>query len=162
MYLPFDANWITERLMAGSAPLTSVDVEVLASLGITHVLDLRERHEWIRHGDTAVVDIAARGLVRLNLAVPDTTAPPLETLDAAVAFVDEALAQPGARVFVHCLAGMERTACVLIAWHARTHGSDYDAALTSLLERRDVLEPTPTQEQTTREWIRTRVTDRSD
>jgi protein-tyrosine phosphatase len=156
MFIPgFENDWITDRLKAGRNPLTADDVRSLAEDGITHVLDLREPHEWEppRLGQEALDEMAARGLERLHLPIEDVSPPTLETLDTAVAFIDDALMNPAARVYVHCRAGMERTACVLVAWHARAHGVDYDTALAALRRGRPVLSPLPDQTAVTREWI---------
>jgi protein-tyrosine phosphatase len=154
-----ESSWITDRLKAGRNPLTADDVRQLADDGITHVVDLREPREWTApwEGQDALDAIAERGIVRLNLPVEDVHPPTLETLDAAVAFIASALARPDARVYVHCRAGMERTAGVLVAWRAAHEREDYDTALEAVRAQRPVLCPLPRQEDVVREWIRTRV-----
>ena len=156
---PFVNSWITDRIKAGRCPITADDVECLVADGITHVLDLRHPIEWLAPGtgQEALNAIDARGLKRLNLATEDCSAPTLETLDAAVAFIDQLLEDPAARVYVHCRAGYERTATVLVAWHARRHGVDYRTALEAMQAKRPELEPLRTQEEVTREWIRREV-----
>jgi len=47
--------------------------------------------------------------VRLSLPVEDMTAPTTADIDRAVSFIDDALADPAARVYSHCRAGIERT-----------------------------------------------------
>jgi len=42
----FESDWITTRVKAGRNPLTARGVESLVNDRITHVLDLREPHEW--------------------------------------------------------------------------------------------------------------------
>jgi len=165
MFIPrFECDWITDRVKAGPNPLTADDVRSLVDDGITHVLDLREPGEWSppQVGQGALDEMTARGIVRLHLPIEDTGAPTLEGLDAAVAFIDNALADPTARVYVHCRAGMERTACVLVAWHARAHGVDYRKALKTLRKARPILSPLPEQEDVTREWIARNVAGASD
>ncbi len=157
MTIPFfDTDWISDRVKAGAHPLIRRDVRRLVADGITHVVDLRQQHEWAPpwRGQDALDEIAAQGLVRLHVPVEDMTAPTPEDLDAAVAFIDEALEDPNARVYVHCRAGVQRTACVLVAWWARRHGVDYDAALHALVEKRRALWPMQAQERVAREWIR--------
>jgi hypothetical protein len=44
---PFEADWVTDRVLAGRNCLTAWDVHQLVTDNhITHVLDLREEHEW--------------------------------------------------------------------------------------------------------------------
>jgi len=119
------------------------------------VLDLREPDEWLppRLGQEALDEIVARGIERLHLPVKDTRSPTLKTLDSAVAFIDDALASPTSRVYVHCRAGMERTACILVAWYARTNAVGYDTALAGLRRGRSELWPNLLQEEVARDWI---------
>src|SRR5207248_2523626 len=140
-------------------PLTARDVETLAAAGITHMLDLRQPWEWEqtgRFGTDAIAAMGRSGLRRLHLPVRDGSAPSPAELEAARAFVDEALADPEARVYVHCRAGRERTAAVLVASYACRHGVSYEEALTALRKRRPTLYPLHPQERALREWLRSR------
>lgn len=47
--LPFEWNWIDQRIAAGRHPLTAVDVAELAQAGITHILDLLPRRGMVRN-----------------------------------------------------------------------------------------------------------------
>jgi protein-tyrosine phosphatase len=152
----FAADWVTDRVLAGPTCLSALDIHRLVhEHGITHILDLREPHEWCipMLGKDAVDALATHDLARLNLCVPDGNPPTLEQLDEAVSFMSEALADPNSRVFVHCRGGVERTATVLVAWYAREHRMDYDSALEELRTRRRVLRPTRGQEAIAREWL---------
>lgn len=157
-YLPaFNADWVTPRIMAGRNPLSARDVAWMKSQGITHILDLREAREWKapKFGHVALEAIEKRGIQRLHLEVWDMNAPKRQTFEAACRFIEEALLQPEARVYVHCRAGMERTAAILIAYYAKAHGVSYDQALGELKKGRPILTPLPPQEQATRCWIET-------
>lgn len=112
----FQVYDVDDRLYAGRNPLTAVDVAELVRRGVTHVLDLREEHEWRRpgrFGAEAVEALGARGVERRSLVVADLSPPTPAVLDAAVAWIDEVLAKSDAKVFVHCHAGRERTGSVL-------------------------------------------------
>jgi protein-tyrosine phosphatase len=141
--------------MAGRNPLSARDVAWMASQGITHILDLREAREWKapKFGHLALDAIQKRDLQRLHLQVWDMHAPKPQTFDAACRFIKEALLQPEAKVYVHCRAGMERTAAVLIAYYAKAHDVSYDQALGELKKGRPILAPLPIQEQAARRWI---------
>ena len=157
-YLPaFNADWVTPRIMAGRNPLSARDVAWMASQGITHILDLREAREWKppKFGYLAVEAVQKLGLQRLHLEVWDMHAPKPQTFDAACRFIEEALLQPEAKVYVHCRAGMERTAAVLIAYYAKAQGVSYEEALHKLKKGRPILAPLPIQEQAARRWLET-------
>ncbi len=152
---PFNADWVAPRLMAGRNPLSAPDVAWMKKQGITHILDLREAREWKppKFGHLALQAIEKSGLVRLHLEVLDMNAPKPATFDAACQFIEAALSQPDANVYVHCRAGMERTAAILIAYYAKTHGVSYDEALRELQKNRPILAPLPAQEKAARSWI---------
>lgn len=153
---------VQDALLGGRNPLTAQDVRALAAEGVTHILDLREEHEWAgrgRFGNDALAAIQTLGLRRLHLAVRDTYPPSAADMDAAFVFLRDALADPGARVYVHCRAGWGRTATILAAFLARTQGQDYDTMLAEMQEqvRRDhdiLLCPQPRQSQAARQWLR--------
>lgn len=154
----FEFSDLGDGLFAGRNPLTARDIETLKALGITHLLDLREAGEWAapRFGLDAVEAANRLELTRLHLPVVDMGAPTQATLNSALSFVDEALQQPGAKVYIHCRAGMERTAAILIAHHARKHSVDYEAALQSLRQKRPILQPLPSQERAVRDFLDSR------
>jgi ADP-ribosyl-[dinitrogen reductase] hydrolase len=154
---PFEFFRVEERVWAGRNPLTARDVDRLASLGVTHVLDLREPKEWSgggRVGQEAVDALDERGIERRHLPVPDTHAPDAATLDAAVGFLDAALAaDPAARVFVHCRAGQQRTGAVLVAWHARSRGCTGHDALAAIQASCPSIAPMEAQRQAVERWL---------
>ena len=42
----FEIDELDDRLLAGRNPLSAIDAQGLVDVGVTHVVDLRERHEW--------------------------------------------------------------------------------------------------------------------
>jgi protein-tyrosine phosphatase len=152
---PLNHDWIDERIMAGRNLLTSRDVDLKKAQGITHILDLREPHEWAvpQFGAEAVDEIDRCGLQRLHLPVIDQGAPTRADLEAACQYLQEVLSDPDARIYVHCRAGMERTAAVLVAYHAREQGLTYDEALAALSKRRLAFKPLLNQEKAVRQWL---------
>lgn len=150
---------VEERVFAGRNPLTARDVETLAAAGVTHLLDLRQPWEWEqagRFGRDAVAAMERAGMRRLHLPVRDGSAPSASELEAARAFIDEALADPTARVFAHCRAGRERTAAVLVASYACRYNVTYEEALAALRQNRPLLSPLAGQEQAVRAWLQDR------
>ncbi|MCW3097071.1 MAG: ADP-ribosyl-(dinitrogen reductase) hydrolase [Chthonomonadaceae bacterium] len=150
-----DFNRVTDRILAGRNPLTGRDIELLSGMGITHVLDLREPKEWSspNFGTEALAEIERLGLQRRNVPIRDTKEPIGEDLDSACRFLEETLTNENYRVYVHCRAGMERTAAILIAYYARHNSVLYEEALARLREGRPILMPLPDQERAVREWM---------
>lgn len=152
---PFEYSRISPCLLAGRHPLTGEDVAQLIAEGVSHILDLRESSEWLppRLGQEALTAIEQQGLVRGHVAITDGAAPTRDNFARCVAFLDDALSNPQAQIYVHCRAGMERTAAILIAWYARRERLSYDEALQQLQAKRSVLHPLPWQEEATRLWL---------
>ena len=63
-------------------------------------------------------------------------------LDNATLFIHEAVSS-GGKVFVHCMAGVSRSATVLAAYLIRFHGLSPDEAIALLIERRPIVNPNP-------------------
>ena len=70
----FTSDEIAPGVHAGRAPIFRRDVWRLRALGVTHILDLREDHEWDgpgRRGGSAIAEIDLLGLARLRVAIAD-------------------------------------------------------------------------------------------
>jgi ADP-ribosyl-[dinitrogen reductase] hydrolase len=151
----FTWDEIAPGVHAGRAPIFRRDVWRLRAGGVTHVLDLREEHEWDgpgRRGGSAIAEIDALGLPRLQVAIRDMGTPRSDDLDQAVAFMDAALHLGGA-VYVHCRAGVQRTGAIAAAWYARQQRCSIDEAVERLRERRPDFEPMAFQVAAARSWL---------
>lgn len=150
----FEYSQITGSLWAGRNPLFERDVARLARVGIRHILDLREPAEWAppRFGQEALDALPRYGIRRTHLQIDDQTAPDDDTLTAAVALIQAAV-ESGEALYVHCRAGMERTAAVLMAWRAATHGESCGEALKALWVRRPILAPMAHQWDAVERWL---------
>lgn len=155
----FEYSQISDNIFAGRNPLTARDIREMQKLGVTRVLDLREAHEWAapKFGAEALETLeksdAENSIQRTHLIVPDMGAPSPETFCAACYLIDE-VEKAGGKIYIHCRAGMERTAAILIAHQARTHGVSYEKALEILKRARAILQPLPQQEKATRLWLK--------
>lgn len=80
--------------------------------------------------------------------------PDVDWLKRVVGFID---AQRRARrtVYVHCLAGIDRSAMVVTAYLMFEHGWDRDAALARVKAKRACARPNPTLMQLLADWKRT-------
>jgi len=147
------------RLWHGRNPLTAWDVERLRAEGITHILDLRQPVEWgdgsamIGSDAVAVLTKADSGMVRMHIAIPDGGIPGDTEFAKAVAFLEITLADPDARVYVHCRLGRERTGAILAAYHAKSHSVSVDEAVDTLNAQGAKIAPNYAQMAATREWV---------
>ena len=151
----FEIHELDDRLLAGRNPLSAIDAQRLVDIRVTHVVDLRERHEWEtpgRFGRAAVEELSVLGIERLHTPVTDGGAPSKAALDAAVRWMARVAEQDGSRIFVHCRAGQERTAAVLAAYLATHWALTLDQAIEWLASRYGG-RPLPPQEQAVREWL---------
>ena len=154
----FEYNRITAQILAGRNPLTAADMQRLCAEGVTHVLDLRESSEWMppNVGQEAIEYQIAKGIHRRNLPITDFTAPDTDHFGTAVAFLEEALTDPNAQVYVHCRAGMERTPTILIAYFAVQNGTSCQEALVELQKARSRFQPLSHQVQAAESWLQHR------
>jgi ADP-ribosylglycohydrolase len=151
----FTCDEIAPGVFAGRAPIFRRDVWKLRTLGITHIVDLREDLEWDgpgRRGSSAIQEIDRLGMARLSVAIKDMGTPSAHHLDQSVAFMDAAL-HLGGKVYVHCRAGVQRTGAIAAAWYARREGCSVDDAIARLRERRPDLEPMVFQIGAARTWL---------
>jgi len=135
----FEIHELDDRLLAGRNPLSAIDAQGLVDVGVTHVVDLRERHEWEtpgRFGRAAVEALGVLGIQRLHAPVTDGGAPSPGALDVAVRWMARVAKQDGSRIFVHCRAGQERTAAVLAAYVATHSAFTLDQAIEWLAASR--------------------------
>jgi protein-tyrosine phosphatase len=124
---------VDERLWRGAAPSTE-GYRALASAGTTTVVDLRAEEGL----DDDVRTVTELGMNLVRLPVRDGQVPSAEKIEAFLA----ATAEPGARVFVHCGAGVGRTGAVVGAYLVAKGESDGPAAL-----RRNLAVGPPSLEQ---------------
>ncbi|MCC6174173.1 MAG: dual specificity protein phosphatase family protein [Chloroflexi bacterium] len=151
----FEFGEVSPGVAAGRAPLFRRNIWALRAAGVTHVLDLREEREWSgpgRSGPSALAEIGRLGQPRLHLPVEDMGIPVPSDFDRALAFI-ETVRHLGGTVYVHCRAGIERTAAILMAWCARQHACSDQEALAALRERRPALSPLPAQVNAVRAWL---------
>ncbi|MEA4944557.1 MAG: dual specificity protein phosphatase [Propionicimonas sp.] len=111
-----NAQFVTDRLAVGGdlAPEFSLarrQLQELVAAGITHIADLRD--EW---SDEALVAVWAPQIRYLNHGVEDAgqTIPP-DWFEELNSWVSDALADPDAKVLVHCHMGVNRGPSALLA-----------------------------------------------
>jgi atypical dual specificity phosphatase len=143
-------------LVIGAYPLDRRDVAMLGALGVDHVLNLVEDGEY-RSGEREAVETAlvAAGIAERRMSLTDFGGLPADALEAAVQTVSEWLDE-GARVYVHCRAGWQRSAAVAAGVVAVRRGLAIDDALDFVQARKPSADPLPHQREDLRAWWATR------
>jgi atypical dual specificity phosphatase len=153
MMMPHVFDWLVpEQLGACVNPAVGEQVTAqLRSGGITLLINLHERPD---PPDL----LALLGAEELHMPVPDSNPPTQEQLDRGVSAIVDALAR-GARVAVHCGAGLGRTGTLLAAYLV-SRGSDPDDAIARIREVRPGSVETLEQEQAVHEFARRHIATR--
>jgi protein-tyrosine phosphatase len=104
-----DITWLTERIAIGGGIWNAGNMATVAEAGITHIVDLQ-----IEFDDTALA--ANYGIkVLWNPTDDDFNPKPAALFQRGVDFVQAALAEDGAKVFIHCAAGVHRAPMMALA-----------------------------------------------
>jgi protein-tyrosine phosphatase len=104
-----DMNWVTERVALGGGIWNARNMEELATLGVTHVLNMQ-----IEFDDRPLAE--PHGIrVLWNPTDDDFLPKPPELLKRGVDFALGALEDPEARLYVHCAAGIHRAPMMTLA-----------------------------------------------
>jgi protein-tyrosine phosphatase len=139
-------------LLIGAYPLDPDDVSVLEWTGVERVLNLAQDEEY-RPGDREAVAraLARAGIKEQRLSLVDYGRLPPEQLELAVQTVSDWVGE-GARTYLHCRAGWQRSAAVAAGVVALREGIDIDQALAYVRERKPSAEPLPHQREDLVRW----------
>jgi protein-tyrosine phosphatase len=143
---------VLDDLLVGAYPLDSDDVGMLRSLGIRRILNLTEDMEY-RPGDREEVEraLTAAGIDERRLSLPDYGGLPPSALEVAVREVNAWLDE-GARTYLHCRAGWQRSAAVAAGVVAVRTGREIDDAVAYVRLRKPSADPLPHQREDLRRW----------
>ena len=153
---PFEHWRVAPRILAGRNPLSELDVVELATLGVTHLLDLREEREWTSlhvPGTDAVEALPRHGIERRHVPIPDFSAPLPADFAAASAFLDAVFARGDTTLYAHCRVGIQRTPTILAAWIAKRDGLTVLEAARSLRLHGYPGWPLPEQMEAAVRWV---------
>lgn len=153
---------VLDDLFVGAYPLDRDDVAALERLGVRRVLNLTEDAEY-RPGDRRAVEraLAKAGIEEHRLRLTDYGGLPPDALEAAVLVLNRWLDE-GARTYLHCRAGWQRSAAVAAGVIAARAGIEIDEALAVLEDRKPSADPLPHQRQDLRRWWDARRPDEAD
>jgi predicted protein tyrosine phosphatase len=137
MTLSLDLDWITENLAVGGSFPAAHAAHLAESLGIRHVVDLREE------ACDDETRLSQNGIELLHLPTPDVCAIDESRIREGVAWVNARLDR-GSRVLIHCEHGIGRSAllalCILVA-----RGEPPLEALRRTKHARKIVAPSPEQ-----------------
>ena len=137
----FRIDWVlVDELAIGPAPRATRHLDRLEEQGIKAVLSLCSEAEAPRPEGFSVRFLSSR------LVLPDHRAerlPEPEELHAALEELE--LLRASGPVFVHCVAAMERSPLVCLAWLVSRHGQTPQAALDYLMQVHPGTNPLPGQ-----------------
>jgi protein-tyrosine phosphatase len=104
-----DISWITERVALGGGIWNAKNMEDLARSGVTHDLNMQ-----IEFDDRPLAE--PHGIrVLWNPTDDDFLPKPPELFQRGVDFALDAMANPRARLYVHCAAGVHRAPMMVLA-----------------------------------------------
>jgi protein-tyrosine phosphatase len=150
-------SWIgTERIAVGRLP-TGLSWPTLLGEGVTHVVNCRARSQTWLSQDLAVERRLFGHTRVMHAPMWDSGRPqPSAVWSAAAAFAADALADPSAKVFIHCQQGRRRS--VLLAYAVlRMRGYEPEAAVRLILSHRLEAEVVPAYQNSVEEWLRGRI-----
>jgi len=127
----FQVATVLPGLCMGSQDVAQ-DIELLRKHSVTHILSLGIKpiilDETLTHMYVHVLDLPEANLV--------------SNLEKCFTYIDNAI-KTGGCVFIHCNAGISRSASVVIAYLMKKHGMSYQQAFLYLKKRRTVIKPNP-------------------
>ena len=128
-----DMTWVTGRIAVGGGIWTDDQMDELARMGVTHIIDMQ-----IEFDDT---DLAKPyGIKVLWNPVDDDFQPKSpEVFKKGVEFAIAALDQPETKLYVHCAAGVHRAPMMALAV-LRALGYALDEAMELIETRRHVVD----------------------
>jgi protein-tyrosine phosphatase len=143
---------ILDEFLIGAYPTDAEDIGTLSSMGVRRILNLVEDDEY-RRGERVALEQALReaGIEEYRLAMVDYAGIPPDALELAVGTVCSWLDE-GARTYLHCRAGWQRSAAVAAGVVAVREGLDIDQALEVVRMRKPSADPLPHQREDLRRW----------
>lgn len=118
---PVECRWVTAQLAMGGMIGTAANVAVLRGARITHVIDLQ------REFDDAPL-LRDTGIVLRWWGVPESLEPfPEEAVVEAIGFFRQVLACHDHRLYIHCMAGRNRTPVFVYAFLRATGWTEEEA-----------------------------------
>jgi protein-tyrosine phosphatase len=109
-----DITWIIDRIAVGGGIWNRDNMTKVAEAGITHIIDMQmefDDRDLVPPRDPAGPKIE----VLWNPTDDDFELKPASLLRSGVEFAEKALKDPGAKLFIHCAAGVHRAPMMALA-----------------------------------------------
>jgi protein-tyrosine phosphatase len=104
-----DITWVTDRIAVGGGIWNAENMAAVARAGITHIIDMQ-----IEFDDTPLAE--PHDIEVCWNPIDDDFAPkPAEVFARGVEFAVAALEENGAKLFIHCAAGVHRAPMMTLA-----------------------------------------------
>ncbi len=153
----FGFGWVGDALLIGAYPQDADDVAALVEAGVTRVFNLVQDSEYEGDGRAdCTTALAAAGILEERVEVIDYGNLLPGHIERAVRIVRPWLAD-GECVYVHCRAGMQRSATVAAAIVALDEGVEPAEALRRVSERNPRANPLEHQRQDLVRWWKARA-----
>ena len=104
-----DITWVTDRIAVGGGIWTAENMAKVAKAGITHVIDMQIEFDDTPLGEEFGVEVL------WNPTDDDFEFKPAALFRRGVEFAERALQKDGAKIFVHCAAGVHRAPMMTLA-----------------------------------------------
>ena len=137
----FFVSWVlVDQLALGPAPRSVEHLDQLEAAGITAVLSLCSEQEV-----TTPAELAVRFRCERQVLPDHRSERPLELPELRLALASLEALQGNGPVFVHCVAAMERSPLVCMAWLMQHQGLSRQRALEYLMQVHRPTNPLPQQ-----------------
>ncbi|HEY6249054.1 MAG TPA: dual specificity protein phosphatase [Candidatus Angelobacter sp.] len=126
-------TWVTDRIAVGGGIWNDQNMEELATMGVTHIIDMQ-----IEFDDRPIAE--PYGVkVLFNPTDDDFQSKPPELFHPGVTFALEALEEPHSKLYIHCAAGVHRAPMMTLAV-LRALGWTLEDAMNLIQRRRYVVD----------------------
>lgn len=136
-----DYDWITPRVAVGGALESRHDADELVAQGVTHVVNMCLGHD----DDAYFAHLRGVELAGFGLVDGDNEGDlGYKRLSEAIAHTSRVLASfPEARIYLHCAAGISRSASVMVGVLMDTEGLSLAEAVERVRRARPIVNPHP-------------------
>jgi hypothetical protein len=145
-----DVTWVTERVALGGGIWNARNMEELARSGVTHVLDMQIEFDDTPLGEGCGVRVL------WNPMDDDFLPKPPSVLERGVEFALEALKDAGAKLYIHCAAGVHRAPMMTLAVLCAM-GWELDPAMVLIETQRPVVDFADVYVESVRRFLESRV-----
>lgn len=144
-----DMTWVTEQVALGGGIWNARNMEELAHTGVTHVVDMQIEFDDRPLAEPHGIDVL------WNPTDDDFLPKPPELFKRGVDFALAALADPSARLYIHCAAGVHRAPMMTLAVLCALDWK-IDAAMELIETRRPVVDFADVYVESVRRFLKLR------